>query len=84
MIFLGIWLIPAFLAMIVAPLVTKIMDRHTPIFQTNGDLFIFVFGMLLWPILLIALGYDQYKIRKHRKAEVTEMIEIHYKDQWYE
>lgn len=82
-ILLGIWLIPA-LASIVVIITAMIQERSFIPFDDWYDPLLFMFGMLLWPILVTIALIDYRQQRKIKQDEVRQAIEIHYKNKWYE
>lgn len=87
-ILLGVWLVPVAIGIPFIYIVEALTQRTFNPFNGWGEVAALLVIPFLWPILLpLVIGTEIYEYRLHRKArlkEISQAIEMHYKDRWYE
>jgi len=84
MILFYIWV---FVPVVIAPIfivVSMIKELSLVPFDYWYDSLIIEGLSFVWPALLVLLIYTYRQERKERLAEVMNMVEVHYRNQWYD
>jgi hypothetical protein len=83
-ILLAVWLSVPVLGTLGISIASMIKEERYRVSEHYGEFLAMFALLLLWPLLGSIALYDFRKKRQARLAEVTECIEAHYRNQWYE